>query len=120
MKGKISLTTKQTWILSTVALSGGLTKYNLEKLLNQTVFPGRFSRVPMTKDGSYNMRKTLDSLVKLGLLKKVKGNKNVTLYHIGSHVLGLWTEAQPYKPYSRRVMTHLSSHYLERRKSNGI
>ena len=107
-----SLTTKQTWVLSTVALSGGLTKYNLERLWAQTIWPGRPFRVPLTNDDSFNMRQTLDTLVKTGLLRKDKGKRNITLYHIGSHVPGLVSVSQPYRPYSRKVMTFLSSRYL--------
>ncbi len=94
-----SLTTKQAWILSTVALSGGLTKYSLEKLLAQTFWPGRsFIGLPRLSDHeSRNMRTTLDLLVKAGYLKKVKGERDVTLYHIGSHIPGLPNAKQPYE-----------------------
>lgn len=115
MKGAShSLTTKQTWVLSTVALSQeGVTKYNLEHLWLHTLLPRGHSFLPTTNHDSFNMRKTLDSLVKVGLLKKVEGKKGITLYHVGSWIPGLWSAAQPYKPYSRKVMTYLSNKYLE-------
>ena len=103
-----SLTTKQTWILSTIALSGGLTKHSLEKLWASTLSKGRYFKTSsLSNDASFNMRKTLDSLTKASLLRKDKGKKNITLYHISSHIPGLLTVGQPYKPYSRRTMTYI-------------
>jgi len=104
------LTTKQTWILSTIALSGGLTKYNLERLWQRLFWPERI--IPLTSYDSFNMRQTLDSLVKANLLKKVKDKRDITLYQISSTTPGVLTVGQPYRPYSRRVMTFLSSRYL--------
>lgn len=109
----IRLTTKQTWLLATIALSEGLTKYDIEQLWSKVLWPSRPFKVPVSDNESFNMRKTLDSLVERKLIKKIQGKKGITLYHIFSWEPGLYLAGQPYKPYTTRTMCHLSSDYLK-------
>ena len=110
---KVGLTTKQTWLLATIALSEGLTKYDIEQLWSKVLWPSRPFKIPVSDHESFNMRKTLDTLVKRELIKKIEGKKDITLYHIYSWKLGLYLSGQPYKPYTTKTMTYLSSNYLK-------